>query len=128
MSLDTLSYVRQLEAAGVPRPQAEAHASALREHLEREVVTHADLGAAVDRLEARIDKLDLKLEAGEKRSDTKIDSVENRLDAKIGSVEKHLDAKLDAHLQRIESTMWKVGFGVLGGVLAIGGLLLRLAR
>ena len=43
MPFDTLTYARTLEAAGVPRQQAEAHAQALADFLSTELVTKADL-------------------------------------------------------------------------------------
>ena len=55
MTIDTLEYVKKLEAAGVERKLAEAHAEALREAVAREVATKADVDAGVLRLDNRID-------------------------------------------------------------------------
>ena len=52
MPFDTLQYARSLEAAGVPREQAEAHAEALIEVLSAELVTKADLVRIEERLAA----------------------------------------------------------------------------
>jgi hypothetical protein len=54
MTIDTLEYVKKLEAAGVPRPQAEAHAAAVRDTGAPQLATKADLDVAVARLETRI--------------------------------------------------------------------------
>ena len=139
MTVDTLEYVKRLEAAGVPRAQAEAHAVALRDEIAEHLVTNADLGAAVDRMEGKIEqetiRLEAKIEQEIARLDTKIDAVAARLDTKIDALGARLDGridrlddKIDASLLRVENTMWKVGLAMLGGGLAIGGLLLRFMR
>ena len=106
MTLNTLKIAKRMEEAGMPRPQCEALATALNDEVSSNLVTNSDLGVAVDRLE------------------TKIEGVEQRLDARID----RLDDKIDASLVRVENTMWKVGFAMLGGGLAIGGVLLRIVR
>lgn len=50
-SIDTLSYAKRLESAGVPTPQAEAHAAALSDVLLTQAVSQADLTGLGDRLE-----------------------------------------------------------------------------
>jgi hypothetical protein len=39
-----------------------------------------------------------------------------------------LEQKFDNTVQRIEATVWKAAFAVLGGGLAIGGFLIRFLR
>jgi hypothetical protein len=51
MTIDTLEYVKKLEAAGVERRQAEAHAQAARDTLAAQLATKAD----IERLEQRFD-------------------------------------------------------------------------
>lgn len=46
---DTLAFTKRLEAGGVKRGEAEAHAEAVRELVMRDIVTKADLQAALDR-------------------------------------------------------------------------------
>lgn len=55
MTIDTLAYAKALEAAGVNRQAAEAHAEALTHHVLPDLATKADLDQAVERLEHRID-------------------------------------------------------------------------
>ena len=58
-ALDTLKVARDLEAAGVERRQAEAHAEALRQAATAgsdEVVTKDDLWKSLETMEARLDK------------------------------------------------------------------------
>ena len=110
MTFDTLSYVKRLEAAGVPRAQAEAHAEAFRDDIVPQLVTSTDLGHAVDRLETRIDAVEQRLGARIDGLDVKIDGVEQRLETKI------------------EAMMWKHTVAIILTVVAVGGLLLRFAR
>jgi hypothetical protein len=71
-AFDTLGYAKRLRDAGVPNPQAEAHAEAAREFIMTELVTKQDLQvqlqvaidplrAAITALEARIDTQTLRL-------------------------------------------------------------------
>jgi hypothetical protein len=69
MTIDTLDYVKKLEAAGVDRHAAEAHAEALRAAIEDELATKADIQrleantkAAIHRLEASISRLEAKID------------------------------------------------------------------
>ncbi len=84
MSIDTLGYVKRLEAAGFKREQAEAHAEALRDELVPQLATTADVERLGDRIETAIAKM--------------------------------------------EGALWKHTVGVLLGVLAVGGLLLRITQ
>ncbi len=54
MTIDTLAYSKALEAAGVERGAAEAHAEALAAHVLPQLVTKADLDIAIERLEHRL--------------------------------------------------------------------------
>jgi hypothetical protein len=57
MTIDTLEYVKKLEAAGVDRKLAEAHAEALRATVVQDLATKNDLQIEVQRLEAKIQLL-----------------------------------------------------------------------
>jgi hypothetical protein len=50
ISLDTLSYAKRLESAGVPSGQAEAHAMALADILVTQAASKSDLAAFEERL------------------------------------------------------------------------------
>jgi hypothetical protein len=52
--IDTLEYVKKLEAAGLDRKLAEAHAEALRATVVQDLATKSDLQIEVQRLEAKI--------------------------------------------------------------------------
>jgi len=81
-AVDTLRIARNLEAAGVERRQAEAHAEALRvvaDASREDLATKGDiamLGAKVERLEGRIDGLE-----------GRIDGVEGRIDGLAGRID-----------------------------------------
>jgi hypothetical protein len=57
MTIDTLGYVKRLEAAGIDRRHAEAHAEAMRDEVAPQLATKADLDAAVTRLEQTFEPL-----------------------------------------------------------------------
>jgi hypothetical protein len=65
MAIDTLAYAKKLEAVGVERSAAEAHAEALAEMLTHnvlpDVATKVDLAQAVERLEHRIEQATSRL-------------------------------------------------------------------
>jgi DNA-binding transcriptional MerR regulator len=119
--MNTLKIAKRMQDAGMSPQQSEALANVLDEEVHGDLVTSVELGASVDRLETKIDALEERLES-------KIDALEGRLEAKIDAVEGRLEAKIDNSLVRMENTMWKVGFAILGGTLAVGGLLLRFVR
>ena len=53
-AFDTLGYAKRLRNAGISQEQAEAHAEAAREFVMGELVTKADLQAAMDTLSLRL--------------------------------------------------------------------------
>lgn len=53
-AFDTLGYAKRLREAGVPNPQAEAHAEAARQFIMGEVVTKTDMQNAMDTLTLRL--------------------------------------------------------------------------
>jgi hypothetical protein len=54
ISIDTLSYAKRLETAGVPAQQAEAHAMALADILMTQAASKADLATLEERLKLYI--------------------------------------------------------------------------
>jgi hypothetical protein len=54
MTIDTLEYAKKLEAAGLDRKLAEAHAEALRATVVQDLATKNDLQTEVQRLEAKL--------------------------------------------------------------------------
>lgn len=90
-TFDSLSYARHLREHGVPAEQAEAQADAARQFIMAELVTKADMYAALTALEAR---LDAKIDALALRLDTKIDTLALRLDTKIDTLSLRLTVRL----------------------------------
>ena len=132
MSVDTLGYVKRLEAAGVPRAQAEAHAEAMRDEIAPQLVTNDELGAAVDRLENKIEiettRLENKIGIETARLENKIDIATVRLDQRIDRLDAKIDSSLATMTHHVETMIWKSTVATLGGGLAIGGLLIRFFR
>ena len=99
MTIDTLGYMKRLEAAGVPRPQAEAHAESMRDEITPQVVTKGDLEAAV-----------------------------GKLDAKIDSAVGKLEGWFDATIARMEAMILRQSVAIILGVLAAGSFIVRFLR
>ena len=124
VAVDTLRIARNLEAAGVERRQAEAHAEALRvvaDASREDLATKGDiamLGAKIERLEGRIDGLEGRIDGLEGRIDGlegRIDGVEGRIDglavqidglaARIDGLERRtdgLEGRIDGLAGRID--------------------------
>ena len=109
MPIDTLEYVKRLEAAGVDRRQAEAHAAAIRDTLAPQMATEASLQAVADRL------------------DNRISAVAAQLDNRISAVAADV-ADMKPRLRSVEIELrvlrWMVGTSI-AGIVGIFRLLLR---
>jgi chromosome segregation ATPase len=146
MTVDTLDYVRKLEAAGVDRRQAEAHAQALRDAVETNLVTKTDLGQATTEVQSEVRSLrdELKGDIRELRDELKgdiralkielkgdVDSLRRELRGETATLRAEMAAvrgEIDTTFHSFEALLWKHTAGVLLGVLAIGGLLIRFLR
>ncbi|NHZ34448.1 hypothetical protein [Massilia rubra] len=126
---DALAYTKRLEDAGVPRDQAEVHATALTEVVgefacrqdllrlesslrheieesEKRLVLQlnlfkTELIAKIDHLGAKIDRVDAKVD----RVDAKVDRVDakvDRMDAKVDHVDAKVD-RLDAKVDHVDA-------------------------
>ena len=89
-ALDTLSFVRRLEKAGVPRDQAEAHAEAVLALATDELATKFD----IQELRAELRELELRLTGRIDQLDAKIDQVEARLNARTDQLESRMTVRL----------------------------------
>ena len=54
MAIDTLAYVKELEAAGIDRNVAEPHVKALSDHALPDIANKADLGTLKSELTIRL--------------------------------------------------------------------------
>jgi hypothetical protein len=111
VTIDTLEYVKRLEAVGVPRPQAEAHAEAIRDTLAPQLATKADIDRLAQATKADIDRLAQATKAD-------IDRLEQATKADIDRLEHKFEALLWRH------TTWVI-VTVIGTQLALAGVLLR---
>jgi hypothetical protein len=68
VTVDTLAYVKDLEANGVDRRQAEAHATAMSKHIMPELATKADIDRVRTDLETSIDRVRTDLESSIERN------------------------------------------------------------
>jgi hypothetical protein len=74
-AFDTLGYARRLKDAGVPQPQAEAHADAAREFVMGELVTRSDLLDLATKSDVLAVKFDLQ---------TAVAQLELRMTVRLG--------------------------------------------
>ena len=73
---DTLKFVKTLEAAGVPAPQAEAFSAAVRDaHEFVDVATKRDIDDLRKEMEARFEKMEARLEEMELRLTIKLGTI-----------------------------------------------------
>jgi hypothetical protein len=60
-TFDTLMYAKKLREAGVPEKQAEIQAEALKEIIENNLATKADLNSMSEKLQTHMKELEYKL-------------------------------------------------------------------
>ena len=96
MSIDTLGYVKRLEAAGFERRQAEAQAEALRDEVIPQLATKLDL-----------------------------DRLGDRLSGEIVTVKHELKHEMAAMRSGFETLLWKHTVAIILALFAVGGFLLR---
>ncbi|HWJ94194.1 MAG TPA: hypothetical protein VNT33_05680 [Telluria sp.] len=99
---DAITYAQELEAAGVPKAQAEVHAKALAYALNDSVVLPEQLAAVEQKLNGRIDALGSALRA-------EMREMEARLRGEMQAIEARLNARIDRLEERIKYMMWMNG-------------------
>jgi hypothetical protein len=105
--LDTLDYAKKLEAAGVPKAQAELQASALNDALASSVASSSDLSNLEQAIDGRFASLQAKIDARFQQVDARFDNVDARFDH-VDARFDHVDLKL-AHLEsRVEARIGSV--------------------
>lgn len=85
LTFDTLAYVKQLEAVGVPREQAEVQANALRQIIDEKLATKADIAqlrveAEANKMELKHDIADVRLEIERVRAEAEANKLELKRD------------------------------------------------
>ena len=86
-AFDTLGYAKRLRDAGVPAPEAEAHAEAAREFIMTELVTKSDLDVTRRELEASMDIREQRMDVRQQRLTALIMDTRHQLEAKIQRLE-----------------------------------------
>ena len=102
--LDTLDYAKKLEAAGVPKAQAELQATALNDALAGAVASRSDLSNLAQRIDGNFASLQAKM-------DGRFQDVDGRFDAMLGNVNarfRSVDARFDALLDNIAARFHNV--------------------
>jgi hypothetical protein len=103
--LDTLDYAKKLEAAGVPKAQAELQASALNDALASSVVSSRDLSNLEQAIDGRFASLEAKIDARfqqvDARFDARFDNVDARFDARFDNVDARFEA-VDARFDNVD--------------------------
>ena len=123
MTIDTLEIARELEAAGLDRKLAEAHAGVLLRAVTGAAASKADLENAVLRLEAKIDgdisRLEAKVDGDISRLEAKIDGDMSRLEAKSDRDMSRLEARIDGRLAALEMRLFKYMIGQAAGIVGV---------
>jgi vacuolar-type H+-ATPase subunit C/Vma6 len=114
MAIDTLAFVKVLEAAGVPREQAEAQVVALAQHALADLATKDDVD------EVREDIAALRSEVATKTEATTVKS-------EIAALRTEMATKADLAEMKYELT-WRL-FGLMLGISGLmNGILFALLR
>jgi hypothetical protein len=112
MTLDTRDYARKLEAAGVPRPQAEAHAVALRDTIVPALATKADLEAL--RAATKVD-----LEALRAATTADLTVLETKLTAHVDTAVARIESRIADVQSRMFQTLFLQAVVIVGLTVAL---------
>lgn len=103
--LDTLDYAKKLEAAGVPKAQAELQATALNDALAGAVASRSDLSNLAQRIDGNFASLQAKMDGRFQDVDGRFDAMLANIDARFQSVDvklAHLASRLEARIGSVE--------------------------
>jgi hypothetical protein len=104
--LDTLDYAKKLEAAGVPKAQAELQATALNDALAGAVASRSDPSNLAQRIDGNFASLQAKMDGRFQDVDGRFDAMLANIDARFQSVDARFDAMLanvDARFQSVDA-------------------------
>jgi hypothetical protein len=103
--LDTLDYAKKLEAAGVPKAQAELQATALNDALAGAVASRSDLSNLAQRIDGNFASLQAKMDGRFQDVDARFDAMLANIDARFHNVDvklAHLESRLEARIGSVE--------------------------
>jgi DNA repair exonuclease SbcCD ATPase subunit len=107
---DAITYAQELEAAGVPKAQAEVHAKTLAHVVDECVVSSSQLMGVKRELENKISELETRLRAEiretEARLTSKIDIGAAQLKAQIEASEARLRGEIDKLRNELHFYKW----------------------
>jgi len=110
---DAITYAQELEAAGVPKAQAEVHAKALSYALSDSVVLPAQLAAVQHEIDNKVDALrdyvDAKIDALSDKLHGEMREMGARLRSEMQAIEARLNARIDRLEERLKYMMWMNG-------------------
>ena len=113
VAFDSLEYAHQLEAAGMPRAQAEVIAQGLTSMF----VHNFDSLVTKDYLDARFSEQAAKLDAMDVKFDAKLGLLSAEIDAKFRLFSAEFDAKLGLLSAEIDGKLGKL-YVMLGVIMA----------
>jgi hypothetical protein len=121
MAIDTLAYVKALEAAGVPRAQAEAQVAALAQHALSDLATEHDIA------EVKGDIAEVKGDIASVKADIAAVRAEMATKTETIALRAEMATKADLAELKYELT-WRL-FGLMLGVAGLmNGILFVLLR
>jgi hypothetical protein len=129
MAIDTLAYTKALEAAGVERPVAEAHAEALIHALSAEIATKSDIAPLASKADLGVVRADLaQLATKSDMFATKAELADLKADlAQLATKSDSFATKAELAELKYELT-WRV-FGIVLAVVGIAdGIMFALLR
>ena len=113
VAFDSLEYAHQLEAAGMPRAQAEVIAQGLTSMF----VHNFDSLVTKDYLDARFSEQSVRLDAMDVKFDAKLGLLSAEIDAKFRLFSAEFDAKLGLLSAEIDGKLGKL-YVMLGVIMA----------
>jgi len=147
VKIDTLGLAKELENAGIPRPQAEAQIQTtikvIDMAIEEKLVTKHDLTRALKHTEDKLLTEISKLHEADEKLSMKIDRVEEKLSARMDRIDEKFSAEITAgrketqelkdkvtHIEckinQLSSTLTIRLSSILGGAMTIGFTILAL--
>jgi hypothetical protein len=112
MAFDTLAYMKRLEAGGIDRAQAEAHAEAINDYLRPDLATKDDIAALRGEMELLRGEMqsEMRLLRAEVHAD--MAGLEQRMVGAISTLRQDI-ATREARLIGVIAAMLGVLFGLI---------------
>jgi hypothetical protein len=112
MAFDTLAYMKRLEAGGIDRPEAEAHAEAINDYLRPDLATKEDIAALRSEMRSEMELLRGEMEGLRSQVHADMAGIEQRMIGAISTLRQDI-ATREARLIGIIAAMLGVLFGLI---------------